>query len=73
MENLNGNKLILLGYPKMASVLKLENFIDGKLVACDRHLDSYNPATGAVVLKIPDSGEVEVQRAVDAAKKAFQT
>ena len=57
----------------MASVLELENFIDGKLVACDRHLDSHNPATGEVVLKIPDSGEAEVQRAVDAATRAFKT
>ena len=57
----------------MASVQELENFIDGKLVPCGRHLDSYNPATGKVILKVPDSGEEEVERAVEAAQRAFKT
>lgn len=50
----------------------LKNYIDGEFVECSRHLDSYNPATGEVLLKIPDSGKEEVQAAVEAAKKAFQ-
>lgn len=49
----------------------LQNFIDGQFVSCNRHIDSYNPATGEVHLKIPDSGKEEVDKAVDAANKAF--
>lgn len=56
----------------MAAVRVLENFIDGKLVACPRHIDSFNPSTGEVHLKVPDSGEEEVKAAVAAAKKAFE-
>ena len=50
----------------------LENFIDGRFVPCTRHIDSYNPATGEVYLKVPDSGEEEVQQAVEAAQRAFR-
>ena len=57
----------------MSSELQeLENFIDGRFVACSRHIDSYNPATGQVHLKVPDSGEEEVQSAVKAAQRAFK-
>ena len=49
----------------------LQNFIDGQFVPCSRHLDSYNPATGEVHLKIPDSDKEDVEKAVDAANKAF--
>lgn len=49
----------------------LQNFIDGEFVSCDRHIDSYNPATGEVHLKIPDSDKDDVEKAVDAANKAF--
>ena len=40
---------------------------------CSRHIDSYNPATGEVHLRVPDSGEEEVEKAVQAAKEAFKT
>ena len=56
----------------MASVKVLENFIGGKLVPCERHIDSYNPSSGEVHLKVPDSGENEVKLAVEAAKTAFE-
>lgn len=49
----------------------LQNFIDGQFVPCSRHLDSYNPATGEVHLKIPDSDKEDVEKAVVAANKAF--
>ena len=55
----------------MAGVQVLENFIDGRFVPCSRHIDSYNPATGEVHLRVPDSGEEEVQLAVEAAQRAF--
>lgn len=51
---------------------ELKNFINGEFVACSRHLDSYNPATGKVHLKVPDSGQEEVDAAVKAAKQAFK-
>ena len=50
----------------------LQNYINGEFVACSRHVDSYNPATGKIQLKIPDSGKEEVQTAVEAAKEAFK-
>lgn len=56
----------------MAAVQELENYINGEFVACSRHLESYNPATGEVHLKIPDSGKQEVDAAVEAAKTAFK-
>ncbi|XP_002741825.3 2-aminomuconic semialdehyde dehydrogenase-like, partial [Saccoglossus kowalevskii] len=52
--------------------LYLENFINGEFVATEQHLDSYDPSTGEVWAKIPDSGEKEVGLAVDAAKRAFE-
>ena len=57
----------------MVSVMELQNFIDGEFVACSRHIDSYNPATGEVHLRVPDSGEEEVENAVQAALKAFKS
>ena len=57
----------------MASVMELQNFIDGEFVACSSHIESYNPATGTVHLRIPDSGEEEVELAVQAALRAFKT
>lgn len=57
----------------MASVMELLNFIDGEFVACSGYLDSYNPATGKVHLQVPDSGEDEVEKAAQAALKAFKT
>ena len=54
-------------------VEKLKNFIDGEFVGCDGYLDSYNPATGEVHLQVPDSGEEDVEKAVQAALRAFKT
>lgn len=41
-------------------LLVLENFIGGKFVPCRNHIDSYDPSTGEVYGKVPDSGEEEV-------------
>ena len=57
----------------MANLQKLENFIGGNFVPFSRHIDSFNPATGEVHLKIPDSGVEEVEKAIQAAKEAFKT
>jgi aminomuconate-semialdehyde/2-hydroxymuconate-6-semialdehyde dehydrogenase len=54
---------------------KIQNYINGKLVEpqSGKYLDNINPAEGKVYSLIPDSDAVDVQLAVDAAKKAFKT
>ena len=51
----------------------IKNYIDGALVEPKggAYLDNFNPATGQVYSKIPDSEEADVNAAVEAAKKAF--
>ncbi|XP_009880581.1 PREDICTED: aldehyde dehydrogenase family 8 member A1 isoform X3 [Charadrius vociferus] len=53
------------------ALLVLENFIAGKFVPCSSYIDSYNPSTGEVYCRVPDSGKEEVEAAVKAAKTAF--
>uniref|UniRef100_A0A5F5PVF1 Aldehyde dehydrogenase 8 family member A1 n=1 Tax=Equus caballus TaxID=9796 RepID=A0A5F5PVF1_HORSE len=53
------------------ALLMLENFIDGKFLPCDSYLDSYDPSTGEVYCRVPDSGKAEVAAAVAAARAAF--
>ncbi|KAM9383296.1 2-aminomuconic semialdehyde dehydrogenase isoform 2-T2 [Phaethornis superciliosus] len=53
------------------TLLVLENFIAGKFVTCSSYIDSYNPSTGDVYCRVPDSGKEEVEAAVKAAKAAF--
>ncbi len=52
---------------------KIHNFING--VYCEPknglYIDNYEPATGKVYCLIPDSDEIDVQNAVNAAEKAF--
>jgi aminomuconate-semialdehyde/2-hydroxymuconate-6-semialdehyde dehydrogenase len=54
-------------------MLKIENYIGGELIApaSNQYLDNFNPATGEIYSLIPDSDERDVERAVEAAKKAF--
>ncbi len=51
----------------------LANFIGGELVApaSGRYLDDVDPATGAVIARVPDSDADDVARAVAAARAAF--
>jgi aminomuconate-semialdehyde/2-hydroxymuconate-6-semialdehyde dehydrogenase len=51
----------------------LENYIGGNFIGplSGNFIDNINPATAEVVGQIPDSGEKDVNVAVDAAKKAF--
>lgn len=51
--------------------LVLQNFIGGKFLPSASYIDSYDPSTGEVYCKVPDSGKVEVEAAVKAAKEAF--
>jgi len=52
----------------------LKNYIDGQWVASQstRSLEMVNPATGEVIAKVPFSTREEVDRAVAAARGAFQ-
>jgi len=54
-------------------MLKIENYIGGELTKpiSENYLDNYNPALAQVYSLIPDSDERDVERAVEAAKKAF--
>ena len=47
--------------------------IDGKLVGADsgRHFDNVNPATEEVIGQVADGSPMEMQRAIDAARRAF--
>ncbi|CAG8649089.1 1614_t:CDS:10 [Ambispora gerdemannii] len=58
------------------SVTVLQNFIDGEFVNSvntGQYIDSHNPATGKVHVKIPDSTKADVNNAVEAAQAAFKT
>lgn len=57
----------------MANIKTLENYINGKFVPTTSHIDSYDPSTGEVFLKVPDSGKEDIDNAVEAAKVAFKT
>lgn len=41
-------------------LLMLENFIGGKFLPCNSYIDSYDPSTGEVYCKVPNSGKEEV-------------
>ncbi|KTF93984.1 hypothetical protein cypCar_00009302 [Cyprinus carpio] len=41
--------------------LVLENYIGGNFVPCSKLINSFNPSTGEVYCKVPDSGPEEVR------------
>lgn len=51
----------------------LSNFIDGQWVksTTDKYLEVPNPATGEILAEVPISTQEDLEKAVDAAKKAF--
>ncbi|XP_023086451.1 2-aminomuconic semialdehyde dehydrogenase isoform X1 [Piliocolobus tephrosceles] len=53
------------------ALLMLENFIDGKFSPCSSYIDSYDPSTGEVYCRVPNSGKDEIEAAVKAAREAF--
>jgi succinate-semialdehyde dehydrogenase/glutarate-semialdehyde dehydrogenase len=58
---------------KDPSLLKSHCFIDGQWVGADDGTSSEvrNPATGALVSRVPNAGAAETQRAIDGAARAF--
>lgn len=59
----------------MKTVTTLKNYIGGEWVEAktDRVEDVFNPATEEVLARVPISNSEDVERAVKAAKEAFQT
>ena len=57
----------------MANEKYIKNYINGMLLPAESgdYLDNYNPSTGKVYAYIADSDERDVQRAYQAAEKAF--
>ena len=58
----------------MAPVEPLENYVDGAWVrsAASEHLDVSDPSSGVVIARVPRSGEIDIDRSVRAAQKAFR-
>jgi len=50
----------------------VSNFINGEFKPTASYIPSFDPSTGDVWAKIPDSGEKEVNEAVTAATAAFK-
>lgn len=52
----------------------IQNYINGEMMApaSGNYLDNYEPATGKIYAKIPDSDEEDVEIAVNAATHAFE-
>ncbi|MGY8911425.1 MAG: aldehyde dehydrogenase family protein, partial [Flavobacteriales bacterium] len=53
--------------------MNIKNYINGKFLPpiANRWIDNYNPAIGEVYGQIPDSTKEDVEKAVEAAEKAF--
>ncbi len=51
----------------------IDNYINGQTVPpiSGRYLDDFEPATGEAYARVPDSDERDIQRAVEAAERAF--
>lgn len=54
---------------------KMMNFVNGEYVEPHSgvHMDNYDPSTGKVYCQVPDSNEVDVVFAIQAAKKAYES
>ena len=65
----------MIGYSftVQSELLRIQNFIDGKLVepVGGEYLDNIEPATGKAYSQVPDSDSRDVELAVAAAEKAF--
>ena len=53
--------------------MKIQNYINGEFVnpILGNYIDNYNPSIGEVYGQIPDSTKEDVEKAVEAAEKAF--
>lgn len=51
---------VLLTMAAAKTLLMLENFIGGKFLPSHSYIDSYDPSTGEVYCRVPNSGKEEV-------------
>jgi len=60
---------------KDATLLKTQCYIEGRWQEAENGaaIDVNNPATGAIICRVPDMGEAETARAVEAAHQAMQS
>ncbi|MEX5585123.1 aldehyde dehydrogenase family protein, partial [Pseudomonas lurida] len=56
----------------MSSVPVYQNFINGRFTPSEAHIDVLNPATGALLSKVPASSAAEVDQALAAARQAHK-
>lgn len=56
----------------MSDIIVIKNFINGQFVGSKEYLDSFDPATGRLNARVPDSDTSDVAQAVKAAKNAFK-
>ncbi len=54
----------------MTDPITYQNYIGGEFVACDNHIEVRNPATGAVLSRVPESDAATAERAIAAARAA---
>jgi len=54
----------------MTDLTTYQNYIDGAFVACDNLIEVRNPATGAVLSRVPESDAATAERAIAAARAA---
>src|SRR5207249_7734335 len=59
----------------MASTQELKNFIDGRWVAAStgETFENIDPATGELIANVAKSGAADVDRAVEAARRALES
>lgn len=60
-----------IGTYRSDNPLIIENFIGGQFVKSESYIESFDPSTGEIWAKLPDSNEVDVHNAVIAAQNAF--
>ena len=60
--------------PNTPPLKDIKNFIAGEYVAArsGRSFDKYSPVTGALIARVSEAGEPEVDAAVQAARAALQ-
>lgn len=59
-QNTQGERQEFLTMAGTKTLLMLENYIGGKFLPCNSYIDSYDPSTGEVYCRVPDSGKEEV-------------
>lgn len=63
----------MIEFDSSANMECLKNFVDGSFItpSSGEYFDSFNPSTGEILCRIPDSSEKDIELAVQAATVAF--